>query len=187
MRRAYEPNGERSAASCAHGRAQRVRWNAGLGSEGLPGLPKSAETLRALMSGRGKPIRHGGTATVEATGALLLDRCERVVLRECPGVPCLLPRSEGVAATPSLPEAAELPNGERSAASAASPLERWVRQRNVPLSERFDYDSRAVAEDLSYAPHYFGGVVTDADDSVGAVLPGMLEHELEGILASTLA
>src|SRR5690606_37628697 len=49
-----------------------------------------------------------------------------------------------------------------------------------PASRRLDHDGRAVAEHLGHSRHEFGGVVTHADDCVGAEHAGLAQHELVG-------
>src|ERR1700674_4615212 len=50
-----------------------------------------------------------------------------------------------------------------------------------------DDDRCAVAQDFRDATHDLGGVVTNTDDCVGAMLASMFDHEVEGILACALA
>jgi hypothetical protein len=50
-----------------------------------------------------------------------------------------------------------------------------------------DEDCCAVAEDFGDAGHHFGGVVTDADDAVGAEGGGVLGHLVIGVEAGAFA
>ena len=51
----------------------------------------------------------------------------------------------------------------------------------------FDLDGGAVTEDLGDALVDFGGVVTDADDGVGALGVGVVDHLAKGLVAGLLA
>lgn len=51
----------------------------------------------------------------------------------------------------------------------------------------FDEYSGSITENLSDPVCNFGGIVTDADYRIGYQLPGVFEHQVIGIAASTLA
>ena len=84
----------------------------------------------------------------------------------------------------SLAESSERPQSEqkRAAAEDSAPHEEQnIRMESYHqvqaaslLLEALDLHGGTVGEDFGYALHYFGGVIAHGDDSIGAVLSGML-------------
>src|SRR5687768_17742934 len=73
----------------------------------------------------------------------------------------------------------------------------WMRRlrkrlRRAPLrasllATRFHHDGRTVTQDFRDPVHHLVRVIANAGDRVGPGLLGMLEHQLEGLLARLLA
>src|ERR1035441_5479094 len=59
--------------------------------------------------------------------------------------------------------------------------------RKASTVDWLDLHGGAVTEDLGDALHDFGGVVTDADDRVGALGIGVGNHVAKGLVAGLLA
>jgi len=55
------------------------------------------------------------------------------------------------------------------------------------LPDRFNHDGGTVGQHLGDAVHDLRGVVARADDGISAHLSGVLQHQVEGVLAGALA
>jgi hypothetical protein len=140
-----------------------------LRSSGLPACGTAGarasplRPIRRAASGRPSP-RSRSSSSAWSSGAFLSRGTSRPRASTCPA-------------------GATWTGTQRSASSCC----RLAADSVGACSPGLDHHRGPVAEDLGHAIHDLRGVVADADDPVGADLPGVLEHHLERFAAGLLA